>query len=131
MTQLRNSDEPILHIAHPKPVSWTAILTTIAADLGVDLVPYSSWLSALERAYPAGDTPDVDKLRENPALRLIDHFRTIEVGYGREPLGGVKMDVSKALREASALDMPQMTSEWAHRWMFAWKKCGFLPDRVV
>lgn len=128
MTQLRNSDEPILHIAHPKPVSWATILAAIAADLGVDLVPYATWLSALEQT---GDTPDVDKLRENPALRLIDHFRTIEVGYGREPLGGVKMDVSKALREASALDMPQMTSEWAHKWMFAWRTCGFLPAQAV
>ncbi|KAF7798295.1 hypothetical protein EIP86_009514 [Pleurotus ostreatoroseus] len=131
MTQLRDSNEPVVHIAHPKPTTWATILNTVATDLKVDLVSYTTWLSALEEAYPPGDTPDAEKLRENPALRLIDHFRTIEVGYGREPLGGVKMDVSKALKEAPALDMPQMTSEWAHKWMAAWRACRFLPPQAT
>ncbi|KAJ3558403.1 hypothetical protein NM688_g950 [Phlebia brevispora] len=126
LAQLRNCEEPVLHIAHPKPVSWSTLVEPIAAEIGVQLVPYATWLSALEQARPTGDVSDFEKLRRNPALRLMDHFRTVELGDGREPLGGIQLDVSKALQQAPVLGFPPLTPEWAGKWVKAWRECGFL-----
>lgn len=128
LTELRNCKEPVLHLAHPSPVPWTTVIKPIAADLGVDLVPYTIWLAALEDQQPVGDTSIMDKMRFNPALRLLDHFRSVDAGSGRDSMGEIRMDVSKLQHELPDLHIPAITADSARRWIDAWRECGFMPE---
>ena len=128
------SDEtpkPILHLAHPSPSPWARFIKPLTRRLNVPLVPYSEWLSALE----SKATDDVEVLRENPALRVLDFFRN-SLDYcsgdhpGREAMGIVRMDVAKAQSVAPVLSLSSamdLGSDCAERWLEAWQRSGFMP----
>ena len=99
----------------------------LAKQLQVPLVSYSEWLTALERF--AGRF-DVDRMRENPALRILDFFQSAELKSDREPLGIVYLDTQKSQRVAPALGLPELTSEWATKWLDHWKRSGFISSSV-
>lgn len=106
---------------------WVTVIEPIAFELGAELVPYSSWLAALEEQLSAGDASEVvDKMRDNPALRLLDHFRSVDIGPNREPLGGVRMQVVKMLRETPDFAMPNISATSALRWIEEWRKHAFI-----
>ncbi|KAI0758559.1 hypothetical protein BD413DRAFT_675121 [Trametes elegans] len=52
-TELRYSPEPFVHLVHPRPVSWRAVIAPVGAELGVPLVSHSEWLSALQESVEA------------------------------------------------------------------------------
>ena len=92
---MRNAPGPLshLHLVHPRPVPFRTLVAPIAAALAVPLVPYAAWLRALEaslapQAADADSEHEVDAMRANPALRLLDFFRaqTAEA-EGRVPEG--------------------------------------------
>ena len=126
--KLRDCNEPVLHLARPTPVPWNTVLEPITTELGVELVPYAAWLAALQNQLAAEDVTGVDKMRENPALRLLDHFITVDFSSGREPLGGARMEVVKLLKEVPDLSLPDITAGSVRRWLEAWRDCGFLPS---
>ncbi|KAF7798293.1 hypothetical protein EIP86_009512 [Pleurotus ostreatoroseus] len=128
LVKLRDCNEPVLHLARPTPVPWKTVLEPITTELGVELVPYAAWLSALQNQLAAEDVTGVDKMRENPALRLLDHFKTVDFSSGREPLGGARMEVVKLLKEVPDLSLPDITAGSVRRWLEAWRDCGFLPS---
>ncbi|KAI0719494.1 acetyl-CoA synthetase-like protein [Cerioporus squamosus] len=119
--EMRNSPAPILHLVHPRPVAWHILVAAIAEELGVPLVPYASWLAALEKS--AGEVSgerDVDAMRDNPALRLLDFFcNRAGAREGREPLGMPLLSTEKARSVSDEAD--------ARRWVAAWRASGFLP----
>ncbi len=127
LVQMRGSHEPILHLAHPRPVAWNTFLQRIAEKMQVPLVSYDVWLDALQRSKNQSKLPELDLLRQNPALRLLEFFRTVQRGGDREPLGGVRTDVTKAMREAPSIDLPELDATWADRWIDGWQKAGFIP----
>ncbi|PSR94668.1 hypothetical protein PHLCEN_2v4400 [Hermanssonia centrifuga] len=127
LVQMRGSHEPILHLAHPRPVAWNIFLQRIAEKMQVPLVSYDVWLDALQRSKNQSKLPELDLLRQNPALRLLEFFRTVQRGGDREPLGGVRTDVTKAMREAPSIDLPELDATWADRWIDGWQKAGFIP----
>ncbi len=124
---MRGSHEPILHLAHPRPVAWKTFLQRIAERMQVPLVSYDVWLGALERSKSQSQELELDLLRQNPALRLLEFFRKVERGGDREPLGAVRMDLTKAMREAPSIDLPELDSTWAERWIDGWQKAGYIP----
>ncbi|KAI0719505.1 acetyl-CoA synthetase-like protein [Cerioporus squamosus] len=128
--EMRNSPAPILHLVHPRPVAWHILVAAIAEELGVPLAPYASWLAALEKS--AGEVSgegDVDAMRDNPALRLLDFFRNrAEAREGREPLGMPLLSTEKARSVSETLaGMPELSEADARRWVAAWRASGFLP----
>ncbi|TFK82377.1 acetyl-CoA synthetase-like protein [Polyporus arcularius HHB13444] len=128
--EMRNSPAPILHLVHPRPVSWHTLIAAIAEELGVPLVPYASWLAALEKS--AGELSgerDIDAMRDNPALRLLDFFRyRAEAREGREPLGIARLSTENAVAVSETLaNMPEISEADARRWVAAWRASGFLP----
>ncbi|PSR72124.1 hypothetical protein PHLCEN_2v12004 [Hermanssonia centrifuga] len=127
LVQMRGSHEPILHLAHPRPVAWKTFLQRIAERMQVPLVSYDVWLGALERSKSQSQELELDLLRQNPALRLLEFFRKVERGGDREPLGAVRMDLTKAMREAPSIDLPELDSTWAERWIDGWQKAGYIP----
>ncbi|KAI1792211.1 acetyl-CoA synthetase-like protein [Ganoderma leucocontextum] len=121
--EMRKSSARTLHLVHPRPVAWKAIIAPIAQELDVPLVPYSEWLAALERGAAEGSTDEVDAMRVNPALRLLDFFRA--QGAARSETGGSYQAVRLASEELAR--MPELKAEDAERWVAAWRASGFLP----
>lgn len=105
------------------------MIQAIAEELRVPLVPYQQWLDALRGAV-LHNAEDVERFRENPALRLLDFYSNATFGDDKEPLGIAKLDIQKALEVAPSLNLPQLGVEHAHSWLAAWRASGFLPPRV-
>lgn len=125
--EMRRSSARTLHLVHPRPVPWKAIIAPIAEELGVPLVPHTEWLAALEQCAVEGDSADqvdVDAMRENPALRLLDFFRAQGGGVG----SGAHLSTAEAEQISEELArMPELTPGDARRWVAAWRASGFLP----
>lgn len=123
---MRHSTEPVLHLVHPAAAPWDQFMQPIAEQMQVKLVSYPEWLAALERSAGDGTSPGVELMRENPALRLLDFFRSVKIAEDKEPLGTVFLDTTKSKAAVSALGLPQLRAELAGRWMEAWRDCGFI-----
>ncbi|KAA1475309.1 acetyl-CoA synthetase-like protein [Dentipellis sp. KUC8613] len=126
--EMTKSPYRTLHIAHPRAVPFTSLITPIAKELGVPLVPYEEWVKALEDSMNDTSVSLVDQMLRNPALRLIDFYRAVRVGPNWEPVGVARLGtenavkVSETLREGAA----PLGEENAHKWLAAWRKTRFL-----
>ncbi|KAI1789118.1 acetyl-CoA synthetase-like protein [Ganoderma leucocontextum] len=128
-TEMRHSPEPILHLVHPRPVSWRTVLAPIAKELNVPLVPYGQWLSALESSVKQGSGEEVEAMRLNPALRLLPFYKVQNATMtpDREAMGLVFISTEKAVQVSESLArLPQLDGNRARMWLAAWKKSGFL-----
>ncbi|KAI1786493.1 acetyl-CoA synthetase-like protein [Ganoderma leucocontextum] len=121
--EMRSSPESILHLVHPRPISWHDLIAPIAQELEVPLVPYATWLAALESSAEGS----LDAARENPALRLLDFFRSSAEGNEKPPLGLWRLATKKAVEASETLArMPQLEEADVRRWVAAWRTSGFL-----
>ena len=128
-TEIRHSREPIVHLVHPRPASWRSILEPIAKELSVPLVPYDQWVGTLESSVEQGTAQEVEAMRLNPALRLLQFFKAQSNAMtpDKEAMGLVFISTDKAVRVSESLArMPQLDGERARMWLAAWRKSGFL-----
>lgn len=123
---MRNSDEPILHLVNPNPVSWRTFLKPLAREMNASLVPYAEWLSRLQASLQDTSLSEVAHLERNPALRLLDYYRALELNDEMEPLGVVRLDTAKAVRVTPSLLSMPLTEVLVERWMASWRKSGFI-----
>ncbi|KAH8101719.1 acetyl-CoA synthetase-like protein, partial [Cristinia sonorae] len=124
---MRNSEEPILHLVNPNPVPWRTFLEPLAQAMNVSLVPYEQWLPKLGDCLGDRSLPEVEHLKRNPALRLLDYYRALQLNDDMEPLGIVRLNTTKAVHIApSLLEMP-LSAELAVRWLKSWRMSSFLP----
>ncbi|TBU23410.1 acetyl-CoA synthetase-like protein [Dichomitus squalens] len=127
--EMRRSPESVLHLVHPHPVPWHALLAPIAEELGVPLVPYTQWLEKLEGSVEHGSAEEVEAMKANPALRLLPFYKA-QAGTmtpDREAMGLVFISTEKAVRVSESLaKMPQLGAERARMWLAAWKRSGFI-----
>ncbi|TFK94521.1 acetyl-CoA synthetase-like protein [Polyporus arcularius HHB13444] len=127
--EMRHSREPFLHLVHPRPTPWHNIISPIADSLGVPLVPYEQWLTALKSSVEHGSPAEIEMMKLNPALRLKPFYEAQgrTVSRDREPMGLVYLDTTKAQEASPALaHLPLLDAERARTWVAAWKKAGFL-----
>ncbi|KAI0758630.1 hypothetical protein BD413DRAFT_496274 [Trametes elegans] len=102
-TELRHSPEPFVHLVHPRRV-------VARAELGVPLVSHSEWLSVLQRNIDAAGADEVELMKANPALRLLQFYRGCRASPEREPFWMVYLSkttsgaVSHALADLSIRD---------------------------
>ncbi|TFK81602.1 acetyl-CoA synthetase-like protein [Polyporus arcularius HHB13444] len=112
LVQMRNSTSPILHLVHPRPVSWHTLIAPIAEELRVPLVSYSTWFAALERSAAASEGSAADAERSPE----------------KEPLGAVRLSTENAERASDELArLPPLREDISMSWVKAWRKSGFLP----
>ena len=97
----------------------------IASELGVPLVSYSEWLSKLEECAGEGSADEVDGMRANPALRLLDFFRAQRDGGRSNPIPRLSTTEAEKASQELAL-MQELSKEDAKRWVAAWRVSGFL-----
>lgn len=120
---MRNATEPILHLVNPNTLPFRTLLEPIARAMGVTLVPYDRWLSRLQESLNDTSVSEVEHMKRNPALRLLDYYRSRWSNDGRDAI----LDTAKAVRIApSMLDM-RLPAEFVDRWLVSWRKSGFLP----
>ena len=128
---MRQSSARTVHLVHPHPVAWKAVIVPIAEELDVALVPYSEWLGALAKCASEGSADEVDAMCANPAVLLLDFFRI--QGSARPQSGsneGMRLSTAKAERASEELArMPELTSDDARLWVAAWRASGFLPAK--
>ena len=71
------------HLAHPRPVPWRSLFTSVVRTLNLQPVTYAAWVERLRKSRAwLGDVPperEVAELRRNPALKLIDYFEQAHV----------------------------------------------------
>lgn len=125
----------IVHLTHPRPVSWRSVAASIAEEFSVPLVPYSEWFAKLEEhctqsglRLAVAPLPD-DVLRGQHALRLMPFYRNVaeRVNSASHALGMVKLDLTEALKASPTLadpDLRQLRVQDAQRWIAYWRKTG-------
>jgi hypothetical protein len=124
------SPHQVVHLAHPRPVAWPTLMGYIATTQGVPLVPYAYWLAALESNLADRTRLEVERLRANPALRMIGFFRAMAPlagSEGRDPayeaMGVARMDVRQGLAASPTLrNAPQLGPQDANKWMAYWER---------
>lgn len=124
---MRHTTEPVLHLASPNPVPWREIFQVFADQMGVPLVPYSTWLSLLEDDAKNETMSKSERAKRNPAIRLIPYFKGVDMGENKEPVGHTRMDMSKAVKAAPVLMIVTIGSDLVIRWVRKWRESGFLP----
>lgn len=115
LIEMRNAPYPILNLVHPRPVTWTSLMTPISQLLHLPLVSYKDWLSRLrDSATQAPNSsadvkPEEELLKVNPALLILPFFESAGDDGGTngpegEAMGQKTLDVKKAVRVAPSLE---------------------------
>ncbi|KAJ2984009.1 hypothetical protein NUW54_g10574 [Trametes sanguinea] len=127
-TEMRRSVEPFLHLVHPKPVPWRTVIAPIAEALGVPLVAYDEWVTSLQKSIDGrGTEEEVELMKANPALRLVDLFKGLKTSPERESLGTVYLSTQKSTQVSETLaNLPPLDADRARTWIAAWRRSGFL-----
>ncbi|KAF2104323.1 acetyl-CoA synthetase-like protein [Rhizodiscina lignyota] len=101
----------VLHAVNPTPATWSEILPEVSRLFPhAQVVEYEEWLAALENS--AKETTDT---RANPAVKLLDFFRSIRDSPSLE------FETSQACNRSRMLsDMPKVNQEWMAMWMKQW-----------
>lgn len=134
IVDLRDSTSSIVHLVHPKPISWSDFARTVSSELHVPLVPYSEWLRLLgERTL----SPDNDSGAEEalPAAKILSFFRQAASGMedsrdGKEAMGLATLDISRAMSESVTMrndgEMRKIGVEEVKLWLENWIRQGYL-----
>lgn len=133
IVEMRDSLYPVLHLAHPRPVSWSSVIVPISKALSLPLVPYSEWLERLQASRVEGNAEsEVKSMQVNPALMLVDffsHAMSAEAQEEEEAMGMRTLDMSRAVEVAPALSeqrLSKLGEKDAVAWVGYWRKIGFL-----
>lgn len=94
VAEIRNTSSNIVHIAHPKPVSWRYIFGKVSRTLNVPVVPFSDWLARLEALTTSS------RGNETKAIALLETCRTVDPSA---PRFVPRMSSENALRESPTL----------------------------
>lgn len=118
ITEVRNTSSNILHIAHPKPISWRYVFARISQTLGVPIAPFSDWLARLEVLATSS------KSNETTAIALLETYRA--VGPSATNIMP-RMSNETALRESPTLAAAQpLTEHDIDSWLAYWKSVSLV-----
>ncbi|KAH8116797.1 hypothetical protein DFH11DRAFT_1687657 [Phellopilus nigrolimitatus] len=132
IVEMRGSPAQVLHLTHPNPVAWDTIFEPASKELGVALVPYPDWLARLEKSYANLSAEEaVETSRNNPALRIVDFFRSANLAASgtEEAMGLKRLSLDEAQRVSQTMRDTRkspLTAEDVRKWVKYWKKIGFL-----
>ena len=130
--EMRNATASYLHLAHPRPVPWSAVMHPLAQQLGLPVVSYQEWFAALRKSGEGLDADhEVEAMRNNPALKIFDFYTDLMAKQAKPTpvMGMPPMDTREAERSAPALavtNLPQLSGEDAATWVAYWRRINFL-----
>jgi hypothetical protein len=132
---MRNSLEPVLHLAHPNPVPWNTVFRRIASVLNVDLVPYSDWLARLDSKQLEFEGETTAKrgsggnAKRPSAFNLLDMFyRPAIIRSDPETEALLPKVSTEVARRVVPLfgDMRQLNDDDVDRWLTYWKSIDMI-----
>ncbi|KAH9841046.1 uncharacterized protein C8Q71DRAFT_890574 [Rhodofomes roseus] len=119
----------VIHLIHPRLVTWSSLAAVIADELNVSLVPYAEWLSRLEALHDAPPRrPDgrmeVELLRTVRALRVLPWYQGLQISRsGTEALGFPALSVTRAKELSPVLaEVAPLSSEDVRKWLAFWRE---------
>ncbi|KAI9058630.1 acetyl-CoA synthetase-like protein [Trametes sanguinea] len=119
LLEFLHGDEPILHLASPRPAAWQDVFGPLAEELGVPLVPVSEWADKLRKS--AQEAIDGTLKGHFSAHNLVPFF---EAALSRKE---VKLSTETAVKVSPALaNMKPVGREDAKKWVAFWRGVGFL-----
>ncbi|KAI0731474.1 ketoacyl-synt-domain-containing protein [Fomitopsis betulina] len=130
-----NSSARVLHVQHPRPVSWTSAVQHISAALNLPVAPYTEWFARLESGLTFTADPASTQYLER-GLRLLDFFRLPLISEPGNPRPDImntlvhSMDLKHALEASATLhdpSLPGISREDVDRWIAYWRSIGYLP----
>ena len=124
----------LVHLVHPKPVSWASLASIAAQDLSVPLVSYTEWLEKLEEAGKSTQSDNTDNgveiLRKIPALRLLPFYQSISAtqkndgnAFGLPPLG---CEEAVCLSKTMSDGILPLGENDVRSWMQFWRDVGYI-----
>ncbi|KAI0050783.1 acetyl-CoA synthetase-like protein [Auriscalpium vulgare] len=120
LLDILGSAQPVLHLVHPRPVSWQIVSNAAAQSLHVPAVPFAEWLAKLRTAYETSSA-DPDTLARIPALKVIDFFTNLRAAPD--------FRTEKAVRASTNLkEAKRLSSEDVERWLSYWRGTGFISS---
>ncbi|KAI0050788.1 acetyl-CoA synthetase-like protein [Auriscalpium vulgare] len=117
LLDMLGSNEPVLHLVHPRPIHWSTVSEVVAEYLDLQVVPYDKWVAALKNA---GEHSTLGTLEKSPALKLADFFLN-SMPKAATWSTDKAVTVSLELRVAR-----QLGKEDVKRWIEYWKHTGFI-----
>ncbi|TFY60143.1 hypothetical protein EVJ58_g5333 [Rhodofomes roseus] len=125
----------VLHVQHPRPVSWSSTMQLFSAALNLPIAPYTEWYSRLESGLSFTSDPSSTQYLER-GLRLLEFFRLpllTEPGNSRPDVMNTLVhgiDLKNALDASATLqdpELPVIVREDVDRWIGYWRSIGYLP----
>lgn len=118
IAEIRNASSNVIHIAHPKPVSWSYIFSRVSQTLGIPLAPGSDWFARLEALATSS------KGNGTTAIALLETYRAAgSSSTNHMP----RMSNEKALRESPTLSAAQpLTEQDIDSWLSYWKSVSLV-----
>lgn len=142
VVEARMSPASYIHLRHPKPVTWTSIIETIAKYLHVPVVSYGEWLEKLNCVVEGDELSTADReeaAQENPAIRLIDVYRNAGAhiagfngNHEQEALIRITFDVDvskKVIKTLGDPNLPTLGDPDVKHWLAYWTDIGVLHSR--
>ncbi|EPQ52402.1 polyketide synthase, partial [Gloeophyllum trabeum ATCC 11539] len=139
LSEMIDSEEPILHLRHPSPVPWSSIANPIAASLNLSTISFQEWFQLLREELEAIDRGTRTMSRElEPGIRAMDVYRTAcpmdHPARAITDSNGITviLAMEKALQCSPTLRdprLPQIQPSDALKWIDYWRKIGFLPEQ--
>ena len=123
----------VLHVVHPRPITWKSLLPTIIQSLErrknpidqesqtspVATIPFREWAHRLEASSTKGhDEPELENfLDQNPAIKLLAHYQRLARGDLAPELDTlVAQGISASLRDMESIK-PEMMERWVQDWL--------------
>jgi hypothetical protein len=120
-----------MHVAHPRPVEFNMIMSTIASELSLSLVSYANWIEKVEQL--EGYSGDYKGNVGVSALRLLPFFQAVlhtpQSGPKTEAISGVSLDLSRACAISTTLgdpELPQISVKDVEAWIKYWRSVRML-----
>ncbi|KLO07028.1 acetyl-CoA synthetase-like protein [Schizopora paradoxa] len=135
LLELLDSKVPILHLVHSQPVKWSSLFDPAGTMLGLHLVSYRDWLEGLEANavdVSAERSVGVDENPTNPALEIIDFFRSSLSSLPTSPVNEDEQNASEAFsvkrlclertldESASLRNCPPLSVDDLSQWLKCW-----------
>ncbi|KAJ7696821.1 acetyl-CoA synthetase-like protein [Mycena rosella] len=110
-----------INLVHPRPVTWDALMSSMARTAQRPLIPFADWVHQLETRSAHATAEDMENI---PGIKLLDFFNAVAVGMGSlsTEFSTVKAQaLSDAIRSVKSLG-----TEDAERWIRYWREKGFI-----
>ena len=106
---------PVYHAVNPEECEWADLVPTIQRHLGasVRIVTWSEWVAALSQSQHQDSAMS---LRENPGLKLLDFFVSLQSDAALPPLETER----STMRSGTLAGLKPVGEEWMEIWLKQW-----------